>query len=386
MKKACFIFCLTWIPLLIFGQSDIRIMYGPYLQKVSENEATIMWVTDKEAVSWVELAPDDGMHFYATERPQYFQTNFGKKMIGKLHEIKLKNLQPNTNYRYRIYSKAVMEQTPYYIQYGKVAASDVYRGQPFLFRTLDTKKTETTFTMVNDIHADSALLVALMQTQKIKNTDFVLFNGDMLSDLRSEQQIFDGFMTSAVKLFAAEIPMFFARGNHEARGPFSTEFIRYFPTSTGQPYYTFRQGPAFFIVLDAGEDKPDSDIEYLGLGAFDIYRQEQTEWLKKVLESDEFKQAPVKIVVMHVPPVGSSWYGLLQVKEQFLPLLNKAGIDLMLSGHLHRHIYYPKGEEGCEFPVLINSNKHVVTGHVKGESITLEVKDAAGKLVEEIVL
>ena len=30
-------------------------------------------------------------------------------------------------------------------------------------------------------------------------------------------------------------------------------------------YYAFRQGPVYCIVLDTGEDKPDSDIEYAGI-------------------------------------------------------------------------------------------------------------------------
>ena len=49
-------------------------------------------------------------------------------------------------------------------------------------------------------------------------------------------------------------------------------------------YYTFRHGPAFFVVLDCGEDKPDNDIEYSGLADFDRYRATAADWLK---ENDE---------------------------------------------------------------------------------------------------
>src|SRR5690625_5315672 len=66
----------------------------------------------------------------------------------------------------------------------------------------------------------------------------------------------------------------------------------YFPTPSGKPYFTFRQGPVFFLFLDGGEDKPDSDIEYGGLSYFDEYREEQAEWLQQVVESEEFKSAP----------------------------------------------------------------------------------------------
>lgn len=384
MKLYVKIFLALLIVLPVQAQYDFRILYGPYLQNVSDDEATIVWVTNRDAVSWVEVAPDDDSNFYAQERPQYFQTNFGKKVIGRLHTIKLTGLQKATTYRYRIYSKEVTEQSTYFIGYGKVAASDVYRRKPYQFTTLNASKPEAHFAMINDIHEKPDLLEALMKNVKPEELDFVVFNGDMVSNMESEEQVFDGFMQKSVELFAPELPMFFARGNHETRGLFSTEYIKYFPTSTGQPYYSFRQGPAFFVVLDAGEDKPDSDIEYHGLAAFDIYRENQVNWLRKTLNSAEFKAAPIKIAIMHVPPVRSTWHGPIQVKKHLIPLLNEAGIDLMLSGHLHRHFYLTKGEDGCNFPILINANNHIVDIKVTANQITLTIKDAEGKVFKEI--
>lgn len=386
MKKLSFLLFALLMHITTHAGSDFRILYGPYLQNVGENEATVVWVTSGNAVSWVETAPDDNTHFYAEERPQFFQTNFGKKVVGTLHAVRLGGLQKGTSYRYRIYSKEVMEQTAYSVQYGNVAASDVYTGKPYKFTTLNKEKNETSFAVVNDIHADHELFASLMQTQETENSDFILFNGDMLSNMSSEQQLFDGFMSQAVKMFASEMPVFFARGNHETRGLFSTEFIRYFPTSTGQPYYAFRQGPVFFIVLDGGEDKPDSDIEYHGLAAFDQYRENEINWLKETIHSEAFKKAPIKIAVMHVPPIRSTWHGPIQVKKHFIPLLNEAGIHLMLCAHLHNHQYIPAGEEDCHFPILINSNKHIVNVQASPSGIRLCIKDREGQVVKEIKL
>lgn len=50
----------------------------------------------------------------------------------------------------------------------------------------------------------------------------------MVSVFNEENHIFDGFMDTATKLFASEIPMYYTRGNHETRGAFATEFQRYF--------------------------------------------------------------------------------------------------------------------------------------------------------------
>lgn len=118
----------------------------------------------------------------------------------------------------------------------------------------------------------------------------------MLSTMNSEEQLFTGFMDGAIKEFATDIPLFQSRGNHEARGNFSPEFIRYFPTTTGAPYYMFKAGPVCFLVLDGGEDKPDSDKEYWELADFDKYREEQAEWLQKAVQEEEYKNAQYRIV------------------------------------------------------------------------------------------
>lgn len=364
----------------------IKIMYGPYLQMVGETEASVVWVTDKKALSWVEVAPDDGMNFYAEERPQFFETLFGRKVLGTVHKVKLSGLKKGTTYRYRIFSKDVLDEQNYHITYGPVASSDVYSKAPLTFKTLDSGKEQVQFVMVNDIHGDNDLLNGLLKDVKKGETDFVMFNGDMVSHMDSEEQVFEGFVNSSVENWASETPFYFVRGNHESRGQFAKEFINYFPTSSGKPYYTFQQGPIFFIVLDGGEDKPDNDIEYLGTAAFDLYRQEQAQWLQQITESEAFKKAPFKVVAIHVPPTKSTWHGPLHTKKLFIPILNQAGIDLMLCGHLHEHFYLESGEKGCQFPLLINSNTDAVKVKADNKSLKLDVVDSNRNTIKTITL
>jgi hypothetical protein len=61
-----------------------------------------------------------------------------------------------------------------------------------------------------------------------EKNDLVFFNGDMVSAFNSEQELFDGFMEAGIKAFAKNVPMYYARGNHETRGPFATSFQDYF--------------------------------------------------------------------------------------------------------------------------------------------------------------
>jgi predicted phosphodiesterase len=257
---------------------------------------------------------------------------------------------------------------------------------PFSFTTLDSSKSEIHFSVVNDIHGRNDVLESLMENVETDSLDFVVFNGDMISHLNSEELMFDGFLNKSVALFASSLPFFYTRGNHETRGPFSTRFMDFFPTSTGVPYYTFRHGPAFFIMLDSGEDKPDSDIEYGGLSAFDEYRDRQAEWLKKIVDSREFKESPVKIVAIHIPAFTSTWHGTLHVQELFIPILNNAGIDLMFCGHTHRHSWLPKGEKDNNFPILTNSNSEILDITVKGQQIRIRISDLQGKTTKTINL
>ncbi len=372
--------------IFILGLSEtgkaVKIVYGPYLQMVSETEASIVWVTDKKSLSWVEIAPDDGMNFYAEQRPQFFETFLGRKVLNTVHKVKLTGLTKGTTYRYRIFSQEVMEEQDYQIFYGPIASTNVYTKAPLTFRTLDSSQEKVRFFMVNDIHGNNDLFNSLLKEVKKGETDFVLFNGDMVSHMDNEQQLFEGFVTSAVNKFASETPFYMVRGNHESRGRFAQNYLEYFPTPTGMPYYTFKQGPIFFIIMDGGEDKPDNDIEYLGTGAFDAYREEEAAWLRQVVSSQEFKTAPFKVVVIHVPPTQSTWHGPLHTKKMFVPILNEAGIDLMLCGHLHRHIYAEPGTEGCNFPLLINSNKQVLDVSADNKALNIVVKDETGNPVK----
>lgn len=341
-------------------ESEFIFTCQPYLQQVSGTEATIMWATNKNAVSWVEIAPNDTLHFYATEHPQFFDTNFGRKKIGKLHKIRITGLTPATSYRYRIFSKEVTHKEHQDIRYGRIIANDVYKGKPYIFSTTVPQKNKIHFAVVNDIHENTERYSNLFHAIDSASLDFMVLNGDMVNKMDSAQQMYKSFINTSSQLYAKSIPFFMVRGNHETRGNYSEEYANLFPSPTGQPYYSFSRGPVYFIVLDGGEDKPDSDIEYNGLADFDTYRDEEAIWLKQIINSNEYRKASVHIVLIHVPPIGDTWHGLLEVQSKFIPILNNAGIDLMLSGHIHRHAYYSPDKTLCKFPLLINSNCHIL--------------------------
>ena len=358
---------------------------GPWVTAVGEYEMTIVWTSTSRCMGWVEVAPDDGSSFYAVERPKFYEDFLGRHIVSEVHHIRLTNLKPGTVYRYRLFQQCIDDRGPSPIPLGRVTASNVYTRKPFAVRTFDKSKEEISFTMINDIHGRDDVMDTHTKGIPEAKPDFVVFNGDMASFMGSIADIEKDFMTRASKNFSSDFPIVYVRGNHEARGPGYSEFMNLFPSSTGTPSYSFVHGPAAFVVVDCGEDKPDSDIEYGGTAAYDAYREQIAEWLKKATSTEEFKSAPVKIALMHIPfEKSAGWWGNNELKRLLLPVLNEAGIDVMLSGHNHAYSFREKGSiDGNEFPILVNSNNDRVEVKVTKSAIKLVVKNLEGATIHE---
>mgnify|MGYP000011109352 FL=1 len=379
-RNLALLIAFVWASVAAFADG-IRITHGPYLQNITETEATIVWTTNRVSVGWVETAPDDGSNFYARERQRHFDSYIGIKSEDSIHSVKLVGLKPGTTYRYRIYSQEVLSHESIRVHYGDVAATDVFRHQPLRFTTADRTKADCSFVVLNDVHARKNFITPMLEGADWKKRDMVIYNGDMVSELNSQDDVFAAFMDESISLFAKEKPFYYVRGNHETRGVFAPQLKRYFCPREQSLYYAVRQGPVFFIMLDSGEDKPDSDIEYAGITDYDAYRTEQAEWVKAITESEDFKTAKFRICIAHIPPQSieqDAWHGPVEVAQKFVPALNKAGIDLMICGHLHRHEYYAP-DALHNFPVLVNSNEACAVGTVQGGQLKVEVRDINGK-------
>ncbi|MGN0202502.1 MAG: metallophosphoesterase [Candidatus Cryptobacteroides sp.] len=370
--------------LLLPAQDPFGIIHGPYLQNVTSSEATVVWIASSNSVGWVELAPDDGSHFYAVERPRFYDCKNGIKTGSRIHSVKLTGLEPGTTYRYRVFATEIVSRSGWYVDYGRTAATNVYSKKPLRLTTLDSDTDSVSFVMVNDIHGNVEKLETLLKQCDLDKADMVLFVGDMVSQFSSEEAVFGGFMDKAVEMFASEKPMYYTRGNHETRGELAYYFQDYFSPRQEHIYYMFRHGPVCFVALDCGEDKPDSDLEYCGINAYDEYRDEQAEWLRRVVASEEFTSAPFKVVTCHMPST-SGWHGDNEIRDKFLPVLNEAGVDVMLSGHLHKRMRTVPGEE-ASFPIVVNSNNDVLQCTVTPAELNIRIVSQEGKVLDTLTI
>ena len=383
MKKFLVLAALLLPCIVRAGTAPLKTTYGPWIQNVTENSFTVLWVTEEKTLSWIEVGKDDGSVWNQTGgRECHYETVTGRRVTGTFHSVTVSGLEKATTYCYRILGKPVTDESdPYAISYGAVRAA---RGTHKV-KTLDHSAPACRFSMVNDMHFDDAKYAALMKGMDRKKTDFIVLNGDIVS-FSNSQDTFIKHTFAPIADLAGDFPVFFARGNHETRGSEFHLLPKAFPTSTGEFYYTFRQGPVAFIVLDAGEDKPDNDPEYSDQADFDRYRAAELEWLEKVIESPEIKNAPKKICIIHIPTIDGpgAWYTQHWIARNFNPVLNRAGIDLMLSAHHHRYILANPGEYGNDFPIVINSNDERLDAEVTSDGIVIRTFDRNGKEIHSL--
>lgn len=355
MKKISFVFIALMIGLCpVLAGTRPEIKCGPWIQNAAETEVTLLWTSQDNVFAWVEVAPDDGTAFESCARQRYYHTVSGRRVAGTFHSVKISGLEPGTSYRYRIYGRMVKDDSdPYGMDFGP--ARRIKTAGAGVFRTLDRNASGCRFRMLNDIHGNAARFRAL--AQGTDSLDLLIMNGDMVSYITDIETALSSVFGTVPEL-VADVPSVWVRGNHETRGRDAAQMKRYAPTPTGEPYHLLRHGPVAILVLDAGEDKPDGNAEYSGMADFDSYRKEELEWLRMAVEDPLFLEAPVKVAVMHIPAIGKegSWYGQKWVSDHFLPVLNAAGVDLMLSGHHHSHIYVKPGECGNAFPILANDD------------------------------
>ena len=359
-----------------------KIVCGPYVQCMTETSFTVIWTTDVDAVAWVEVAPDDGTHFYNKERDKYYDARGnGVFPIGKIHKVVVDGLEPGSTYRYRVMNRGVIAYNGSgNVQYMHGSGTDVYKGEPHKITTFKEDYATIRFDLYNDIHGKDSLFNRILSGAR-DNRDFVFLNGDMTSNISNEELIPMMYLGSVAKSLNGGLPLFASRGNHELRGRDAIKWLNYFQTTTGTPYYSFSIGDFFFVVLDACEDKPDSDIEYSGIVASKPYVERQGRWLKEVIASEECRNAKVRIAFCHVPPESKGWYGAAQMCNILVPPLNEAGFDAMFCGHIHRwRVAEPDGSiSNAGFPVICNANMERMEVTATEDAIEISTFDTDGK-------
>ncbi|MBR4994934.1 MAG: metallophosphoesterase [Alistipes sp.] len=380
-------------PVLIVKADDkaeaYTINHGPYLQGVTYDGATVVFTTSHRGFSKVELRRKGSQ-----EVTTHDSRKNGLIMADNTHNvINLLGLEAATEYEYRIVSTKVENFQPYKVTFGEKIASPWYS-----FRTFDPKAKEFTFGVLNDIHDDSKKCNDLLNLLPVEELGMVFYNGDILSHYTEEGQPFTSFIDVSVEQFAKHKPFAVVRGNHETRGHLARTYEEFIHNTRDEKYYgVYYFGDTAVVMLDCGEDKLDTHEVYAGFVAFDEYRLEQVEWLKQVIKSKEFRKAKKRIILLHIPPAVEAmkvqgekdvesmlaWRGNEHWGEILFPVLAKTKIDVMISAHMHRQMFFPALKGVHDFPIVVNDNVSAMLVKSSDQGVDVKITNRNGKVTFE---
>jgi len=375
MKKIFLYLCFSAIVVAGYAQQPASAIFRTpvYLQNPATDGMTVMWHTTVPCHSWVEYGTDS-LHL---QRAQSW-INGVAVANNTLNRIRLDGLQPGTRYYYRVYSREITLYQPYKKEFGETAV-----GELRSFTTLDNKKTDFTVVIFNDLHDKYPLFDQLYQQVKDIPYDLVIFNGDCIADVQSEDIAIRTISHYSRSIGADKVPSIYLRGNHETRGAYAPFLWNLLGTFDGHSYGAFRFGDTRFVLLDCGEDKPDDTPVYYGLNDFTQFRKDQATFLEKEIASEEFTSAAKRVLIHHIPVYGND-DKYTPCRDLWGNVLANAPFNICLNGHTHQFMYHAKGTEGNNFPVVIGggSNEQSATVSIlrkQGAKLTLTVLNTAGE-------
>lgn len=327
MKRGIFLFLIS---LILFSNADaqVTVVRGPYLQLQTSTGIYIKWRTNTATESRV---------IYGTSPSALNQTSSGNTLTTD-HEIHLTGLQPNTTYYYSVCNAANILSagaTQYF-----TTASPIGSHRPYSFWVIGDCGSK---------NADQQAVRNAFQNYMVgkPHVDGMIMLGDNAYDFGLDGEYQDAIFNNMYEDIVDNTVMWPCPGNHDYYGgaDASTQSGAYYdifklpvaaqvggyPSGT-EAYYSYNIGNVHFISLDSYDSGRDSTN---GMG----------NWLK--LDLQQNTQEWTIVYWHHAPYTKGShdsdnpfpWLDgeLPEMREQFLPILERYGVDVVLCGHSHSY-------------------------------------------------
>ena len=290
------------------------------------------------------------------DRTFYDHTNGIMRSAVRVHTVTVPSALLDAVGSYTVHYRKVIERLPYFPT-SEDAVSQAYR-----FRPVPTDR-DLRLYHIADTHG--ALDLPVAAARAAGEIDLLILNGD-IPNHSGDLANFDLIYQLCDALTGGEIPVVFSRGNHDMRGICAEQITDYAPTAGGCSYFTFRVGSLWGLVLDCGEDKPESHEAYGFTNVSHVMRQAELDFIKDVIarEDEEYKAAGVthRMVVVHAP-FTYSYKEPFNIEEELYrawteQIATHIRPDLLLAGHLHYCEVRPEGGERDEkkaIPVVVGS-------------------------------
>ena len=160
---------------------------------------------------------------------------------------------------------------------------------------------------------------------------FVVITGDFVNNSKSKEQI--AAYKSMIAQIDSSVKVYMIPGNHDI-GKVSRASIDNYKKNYGETHFSFRYGDCTFIGIDSNiikeEDKEREEVQF--------------KWLEQELQKT--KDARFKFVFTHCSvflkrmdePVNYSNFSL-PMREKYVRLFQKYGVNAIFAGHLHNNAY-----------------------------------------------
>ena len=160
---------------------------------------------------------------------------------------------------------------------------------------------------------------------------FVVITGDFVNNSKSKEQI--AAYKSMIAQIDSSVKVYMIPGNHDI-GKVSRASIDNYKKNYGETHFSFRYGDCAFIGIDSNiikeEDKEREEVQF--------------KWLEQELQKT--KDARFKFVFTHCSvflkrmdePVNYSNFSL-PMREEYVRLFQKYGVNAIFAGHLHNNAY-----------------------------------------------
>jgi len=303
----------------VYVVSRVAGFHPVYLQMAGADRMTLRWGSQQAARDTVfyGLSPTE-LSFEVVEEDAV--TN---------HSVTLSNLLPQTRYYYRIKHLGQWRQDA--AEWFMTTPKPGELSQTRIWLLGDPGKT------VKKIPVREAALGWLQQHPRVgrTNLDLILTTGDQAYPNATYQEYVTEFLTPYQGIFK-NIPVWVVFGNHDARRwsfyqlfdrPQQAEFGGL--ASNTPSYFSFNYAQTHIVMLDSHDAdlSPGSDM---------------LSWLQKDLRQSNQKWT---IVLFHHPPYTRGTHDsdvnkirkrrMTRVRKNVLPVLEKAGVDLVVAGHSH---------------------------------------------------
>ncbi|WP_432670352.1 choice-of-anchor D domain-containing protein [Flavobacterium sp. SM2513] len=333
-----------------------EVLRGPYLQSGTATSVVVKWRTDIPTASVVNYGTE-----LATLSMQVFSEN-----ITTEHEVTLTDLSPNTTYYFNIANQSVVvkESTTgdMFVKTAPINGTDQF-VRAWILGDAGTGS-------INQRNVRDAYYNYVSTTTAYANqTDMMLFLGDNAysngTDAEHQSYFFNVYHQMLQKSVAWS-----CLGNHDGytsdlatqSGPYYDIFT--FPTaaqaggvaSGTEAYYSFDYANIHFIVLDSHQSGREvGGSQYLWAQS-DMQNTTQ-DWIVALFHHPAYSKGSHD----------SDYEGrLIDMRENFMPLLEQNGVDLVLNGHSHSYerSYFINGHQGASN--TFNSNEITNGGHTVG--------------------